>query len=144
MCVQCDLPLQDSFSNPKTEHETPVSVVSRLIALAVELGISQNSFGAGFNNSYTDQATRISFKVSLDLQLFLMHCQYLDDLLFVRFFVSKACRPYVVTLLKWTSVFEWYMTRLVLQEWTPRRFGLCAQYLDTILGSMVWKAYVII
>ena len=63
---------------------------------------------------------------------------------FLRFFVSKECGPYVVTPLKWTSIFEWNMTRPVLQEWTPRRFGLCAQYMDTILGSIVWRSYVII
>jgi 2-hydroxychromene-2-carboxylate isomerase len=53
---------QDTFLNPSTNHETPAHVVSRLIALATDLGISANSFEAGFNDSVTDQATRISFK----------------------------------------------------------------------------------
>jgi hypothetical protein len=36
--------------------------VSRFVSLASELGVSANTFEAGFNDSVTDQATRISFK----------------------------------------------------------------------------------
>jgi hypothetical protein len=53
---------QESFLNPNTNHETPAHVVSRFVSLASELGVSANTFEAGFNDSVTDQATRISFK----------------------------------------------------------------------------------
>jgi len=59
MSIHC---LQESFSNPNTKNETPAHVVSRLVSLASELGISPKFFEDGFNDVATDQATRISFK----------------------------------------------------------------------------------
>ena len=42
------------------------------------------------------------------------------------------------------DIYIWVvMTSPLLQGWTPRRFGLYAQYIDTILGSMVSRSYVI-
>lgn len=58
--------LQDSFLNPSTKNETPAHVVSRLISLAGDLGLSANAFEAGYNDSATDLATRISFKARIE------------------------------------------------------------------------------
>jgi hypothetical protein len=54
--------LQEAFSNPSTKYETPAHVVSRLVSLTGELGVSASSVEAGFNDAVTDEATRISFK----------------------------------------------------------------------------------
>jgi hypothetical protein len=52
--------------------------------------------------------------------------------------------PYVVTLLKWTPTFEWYIPRLVVKH---RQSGLYAQNIDNILCSIpvntTERAYVI-
>ena len=43
-----------------------------------------------------------------------------------------VCGPYVVTLLNWTPIFDWYMARLVVKNGQQRdmcydEIGLCAQ-----------------
>ena len=48
----------------------------------------------------------------------------------------------MVTLLNRTSIFEWYIARLVLQNWHSKDtchndIGLCAQNIDTFLGLIV-------
>ena len=54
----------------------------------------------------------------------------------------KVCGPYVVTLLSWIPKIEWYMARPGVKKRHQKdmwhdEIGLCAQYLDTILGSIV-------
>ena len=54
----------------------------------------------------------------------------------------KVSVLYVVTLFDWTPIFEWYMTKPVLENGHQNdicydEIGLCAQYIDTIVGSIV-------
>ncbi|KAL3702319.1 hypothetical protein R1sor_020341 [Riccia sorocarpa] len=53
---------QASFLNDATNEESPASVVSRFVDLAVEIGLPSDKFARGYTQSNTDQATRISFK----------------------------------------------------------------------------------
>ena len=55
--------------------------------------------------------------------------------------LCKLCGPtYVVTLLNWTPIFEWYMARLQLRMDTKKdtchdEIRPCAQTIKTILGQ---------
>ena len=55
-------------------------------------------------------------------------------------FVTKVCGLYVVTVLNWTPIFEWFMARLVIKKAHQNdicydAIGLCGQHVDIILVS---------
>jgi hypothetical protein len=59
----------------------------------------------------------------------------------VQSYWAKICGPYVVTL-TWTLLFAWYVAWLVSKNVHEKdmcyyEIGLCAQNIDTILGSIV-------
>ena len=67
---------------------------------------------------------------------------------------SMACGPYVVTLLDWTFMFEWYMTRLVVKNNHEKKthvtmqldyvFRLLDTYFNLILNFTIGMTHMII
>ena len=58
----------------------------------------------------------------------------------------KVWGPFVVTLLNWTLVFEWCMTRLVVnnkhqQDFCYNEIGMCAQNEDIISSHLQLLSY---
>jgi hypothetical protein len=55
--------------------------------------------------------------------------------------VHKVCVPYVITLVDWAPIFEWYIARLLIKlghqnDTCYTEIGLCAQNTNTVLGSV--------